>query len=71
MRVAVLADIHGNLSALRAVLAEIDRDPVDALVIAGDVVAGPLPRESLELLSARPESVRWIARAARRLNRYG
>ena len=60
MRVAVLADIHGNLPALRAVLAEIDRDPVDALVIAGDVVAGPLPRESLELLCARPEPVRWI-----------
>ena len=37
VRIAVLADIHGNLPALRAVLAEIDRDPVDAIVVAGDV----------------------------------
>ena len=60
MRVAVLADVHGNLPALRAALAEIDRGPVDAIVVAGDVVGGPLPRECLELLSARPERVHWI-----------
>jgi predicted phosphodiesterase len=60
MRVAVLADVHGNLPALRATLAEIDRGPVDAIVVAGDVVGGPLPRECLELLSARPERVHWI-----------
>ncbi len=61
MRIAVLADIHGNLPALRAVLAEVDRLAVDAIVVAGDVVGGPQPRESLELLAARPERVRWIA----------
>lgn len=61
MRIAVLADIHGNLPALRAVLAELDRDPVDAIVVAGDVVGGPLPREALELLRLRPESMRWIS----------
>ena len=60
MRIAVLADIHGNQPALRAVLAEIDLDPADALVVAGDVVAGPLVRESLELLAARREPVHWI-----------
>ena len=42
-------------------LAELDREPVDAIVVAGDVVAGPLVRESLELLAARPEPTTWIA----------
>jgi predicted phosphodiesterase len=61
VRIAVLADVHGNLPALRAVLAEIDQDPVDAIVVAGDVVAGPLVRESLELLRARPERTLFIS----------
>lgn len=53
MRVAVLNDIHGNLPALEAVLAEVDREGVDAIVCGGDVVWGPLPVECLELLVAR------------------
>jgi predicted phosphodiesterase len=57
----VLPDVHGNLPALRAVLAEIDRDPVDAIVVAGDLVGGPLVRESLELLSAREEPTHWVS----------
>jgi putative phosphoesterase len=61
VRVAVLADIHGNLPALRAVLTELDTERVDALVVAGDVVGGPFPREVLELLAARPERVVWIS----------
>lgn len=60
MRIAVLADIHGNLPALRAVLTEVDRDPVDAIVVAGDVVGGPLVRPTLELLAARREPTRWV-----------
>jgi predicted phosphodiesterase len=60
VRIAVLADVHGNAPALRAVLAEIDHDPVDAIVVAGDVVGGSLVRETLELLSARHEKVHWI-----------
>jgi len=60
VRVAVLADIHGNLPALRAVLHELDRDEFDAIVIAGDVVGGPLVRETLESLAARREPTRWI-----------
>jgi putative phosphoesterase len=60
VRIAVLADIHGNLPALRAVLTDIDRDPVDAIVVAGDVVGGPLGRETLELLAARREPKRWV-----------
>ena len=61
VRIAVLADVHGNAPALRAVLAEIDDMEADAIVVAGDVVGGPQPREALELLAARPEPVRWIA----------
>ncbi len=66
MRIAVFADVHGNLPALRAVVAEIDRDPVDGIVVAGDVVGGPLVAETLELLASRPEPVHWIRGNAER-----
>ena len=41
MRVAALYDIHGNLPALEAVLAEVEREGVDAIVVGGDIAAGP------------------------------
>jgi putative phosphoesterase len=50
MRVAALCDVHGNLPALEAVLAEVDALGVDRIVCGGDVVAGPFPRECLALL---------------------
>ena len=53
MRVAALYDIHGNLPALEAVLAELDRESPDAVVCGGDLVAGPYPSECLELLRER------------------
>ena len=40
--VAVLADIHGNLPALRAVLAEADVTAADAVVLLGDIALGPM-----------------------------
>jgi putative phosphoesterase len=49
-RIAAIYDIHGNLPALEAVLEEIRRTGVDAIVVGGDVVPGPMPRESLELV---------------------
>jgi putative phosphoesterase len=64
--IAVLADVHGNLPALRAVLAEVDAEGVDVIVVAGDVVGGPQPREVLDLLAARPERVLWVAGNAER-----
>ena len=42
MRLAVLSDIHGNLSALRAVLDDIARQNVDQIVNLGDSFSGPL-----------------------------
>jgi putative phosphoesterase len=50
MRVAAIYDIHGNLPALEAVLQEIRREGVDQVVVGGDVVPGPMPRETLECL---------------------
>jgi len=50
MRVATIYDIHGNLPALEAVLQEIRQEKVDHVVVGGDVLPGPLPRESLERL---------------------
>jgi predicted phosphodiesterase len=54
MRLAVISDIHANLPALEAVLADIAARRADAIVNLGDCVAGPLwPRETWELLGAR------------------
>lgn len=47
MRVAALYDIHGNLPALEAVLHDVCQAEVDRVVIGGDVVPGPMPRETL------------------------
>jgi putative phosphoesterase len=50
MRVAALYDIHGNLPALEATLQEIAQLNVDQIVVGGDVVSGPMPRETLSCL---------------------
>jgi predicted phosphodiesterase len=47
MRVAALYDIHGNLPALEAVLQDVRQADVDQIVVGGDVVPGPMPRETL------------------------
>lgn len=47
MRVAALYDIHGNLPALDAVLREVRQADVDLVVVGGDVLPGPMPRETL------------------------
>ena len=54
MRIAALYDIHGNLPALEAVLAEIAGMGVDRIVVGGDVVPGPFPWECLERLGSLP-----------------
>ena len=53
MRIAAVSDIHGNLFALDAVLADIGRRGVDLIVNLGDIVSGPLlPRETAQRLMA-------------------
>ena len=67
MRLAVISDIHGNLAALEAVLADIAERGVDAIVNLGDCVTSPLwPRETfdrlaeLDLPTVRGNHDRWI-----------
>jgi predicted phosphodiesterase len=50
VRVAALYDVEGNLPALEAVLQEVDREQPDAIVVGGDMVTGPMPSETLNLL---------------------
>lgn len=53
MRIAAISDIHGNLAALEAVLADIARRAVDVTVNLGDIVSGHLqPRETAARLMA-------------------
>src|SRR5262245_20746563 len=50
MRVAAFFDIHGNLPALDAVLSEIRAIGIDRIVVGGDVLPGPMPRETMARL---------------------
>jgi putative phosphoesterase len=50
MRVAAIYDIHANLPALEAVLQELRRAEVDQVVVGGDVLPGPMPRETIRCL---------------------
>jgi predicted phosphodiesterase len=53
VRIAVIADIHGNILALDAVLIDIAAQAVDLIIDLGDCVSGPLwPRETFERLRA-------------------
>ena len=68
MRIAVIADIHGNLPALEAVLADIQQRNTDHTINLGDCVSGPLwPREVCDLLMAsnglivRGNHDRWVS----------
>jgi predicted phosphodiesterase len=60
MRVAALYDIHANLPALEAVLAEPHVVAADLVVVGGDALAGPMPAETLELLTALGDRAAWV-----------
>lgn len=60
MRVAAVSDVHGNAHALRAVLAAVDAAEVDLIVAGGDVAAGPMPVEAIELLRALRPRIRFV-----------
>src|SRR5690349_18203816 len=57
-RVAALYDIHANLPALDAVLAE--ADAADLVVVGGDFAHGPLPAETVDRLRGLGDRVRFI-----------
>ena len=60
MRVAAIYDIHANLPALECVLEEIRRAEVDRVVVGGDVLPGPMPRETLACLRGLQLPVQYI-----------
>lgn len=60
MKAAALYDVHANLPALEAVLAEVERENVDVIVLGGDCIHGPQPVEALEVLRGLGERALWI-----------
>jgi nitroimidazol reductase NimA-like FMN-containing flavoprotein (pyridoxamine 5'-phosphate oxidase superfamily)/predicted phosphodiesterase len=56
--VAALYDIHGNLAALEAVLAEVPAEMT--ILLGGDYVYGPHPAETLDRLRALGERAVWL-----------
>jgi predicted phosphodiesterase len=59
-RVAALYDIHGNLPALRAVLAEAREEGVEVFLVGGDVASGPLPGATLDEVVALGQRARFV-----------
>ncbi|MCP4668294.1 MAG: metallophosphoesterase family protein, partial [Deltaproteobacteria bacterium] len=54
MKLAVISDIHGNLEALKEVLADMDRSGIDDIICLGDNVGyGPEPEAVVRLLRDR------------------
>lgn len=50
MKLAVMADIHGNMPALEAVLEDMKTSSIDGMIVAGDMVAGPCSSEVVKQL---------------------
>lgn len=60
MRIAALYDIHGNLPALEAVVADAMAARVELIAVGGDVLPGPMVEEPLELLRSLPVPVAYL-----------
>jgi len=58
--IAALYDVHGNLPALEAVLAEVEAADAETIVVGGDVVPGPMAREALDRLQALGPRARFL-----------
>ena len=69
MRVAALADVHGNAPALAAVLEEVERERPDLVVFCGDLTWGSLPQETLALVRALEIPARFVRGNADRSRR--
>jgi predicted phosphodiesterase len=51
MRIAVVSDIHANLTALEAVIADLQKAGADLVVQGGDlIVGGPRPAKVIDRL---------------------
>jgi predicted phosphodiesterase len=58
MRLAIVSDIHGNMAAFEAVLADLDRQDVDEVLLGGDLAdCGRQPADVLDAIMSR----RWPA----------
>ena len=66
MRVAALADVHGNAPALEAVLAEVEREAPDLVVFCGDLTWGSLAGETLALVRSLGIPARFVRGNAER-----
>ncbi|HEY8864164.1 MAG TPA: metallophosphoesterase [Candidatus Dormibacteraeota bacterium] len=54
MQVAVISDPHGDLVALRAVVADLEARGLDEVLVAGDLAqGGPQPDEVVDMLFAK------------------
>jgi predicted phosphodiesterase len=60
MRVAAVADVHGNAPALAAVLDEVAQEAPDVVVFCGDLTWGSLPQETLALVRALEIPARFV-----------
>jgi predicted phosphodiesterase len=58
--VLVLYDIHGNIDALEAVLADPRAAGADAVVVGGDTVPGPFAGAVLDRLESLTPPVHWV-----------
>lgn len=67
MRVAALADVHGNAPALAAVLEEVERESPDLVVFCGDLTWGSLPQETLALVRGLRIPARFVRGNADRM----
>src|SRR6266550_9558574 len=52
MRIGLISDVHGNLPALEAVLADLELQAVDRTICLGDLASGPWPGETVRRLAA-------------------
>jgi putative phosphoesterase len=66
VRVAALYDVHGNLRALDAVLAEVEAEDLDAIVLGGDFAAGPRGPEVVDRLRDLGERAHFLSGNAER-----
>lgn len=67
MRVAALADVHGNAPALAAVLEEVNREQPDLVIFCGDLTWGSLPQETLALVRGLEIPARFVRGNADRM----